>query len=317
MRRLFGGPALAMVLVACSSSPSTGDPPTSTAATTPLQVAIVNYELIAEMQNRFVVGLVLPDNRLVAYGSVQMRFTSLDENGQPAGGTSDVVRGTYLPLPGTEPGDANAAPQAIAPATVRGVYELEGARFLEAGAWAVEVAARIEGVGVAQGSATFEVLQEPGTPGIGERAPRSDNPVIGDPVPAGELDSRARDGGAIPDEALHRVSIAEAIERVRPAVVVFSTPVYCVSRFCGPVTDMVAELQQRFSDRAEFIHIEIWKDFEANVITETATEWLYRDGTLQEPWLFIIDERGRIAARWDNIFTAPEVEDGLTEVLGS
>jgi len=46
---------------------------------------------------------------------------------------------------------------------------------------------------------------------------------------------------------------------------VFATPVYCVSQFCGPVTDMVQDLSHRYDDRAVFIHVEIWEDYETPV----------------------------------------------------
>ena len=62
--------------------------------------------------------------------------------------------------------------------------------------------------------------------------------------------------------------------RVVTAVVVFATPVYCTSRFCGPVTDMVQELARAYSDRASFIHVEIWQDFEKKELTRAAAEWL-------------------------------------------
>jgi hypothetical protein len=89
---------------ACSAepSPSTGAS-ASPSGNLPVQVAIVNYELVANSPNRFMVGLVLPDNRMVAYGTVQMRFQGLDAAGQPTGQVSDVVTGTYLPVPGTTP----------------------------------------------------------------------------------------------------------------------------------------------------------------------------------------------------------------------
>ena len=77
------------------------------------------------------------------------------------------------------------------------------------------------------------------------------------------IDSRARGGEPIPDPELHTTSIADAIAAGHPALVVFSTPVYCVSRFCGPVTDLVAELAAEYGDRADFIHVEIYRDFEA------------------------------------------------------
>jgi hypothetical protein len=318
------GVGLTLILSACSGDTTTGsttdpsaDPTTSSGANLPVQVNLVNYELLANRSNRFMVGLILPDNRLVAYGTVQMRFQGVGADGQPVGTPSEAVLGTYLPVPGTKVGDYSADPQAISPATVRGVYELEGIDFGTAGTWVVQVAARVENHGVVQGSTTFEVLDAPKVPGIGEPAPASDNAVIGDDVPPDQIDSRAREGAGIPDPELHRVSIADAINEGRPTVVVFSTPVYCVSRFCGPVTDLVADLEEKYRDQAAFVHVEVWKDFEASIANDAASEWLLRDGDLNEPWLFMIDEDGTIASRWDNVFTETEMEEGLAELLAS
>lgn len=299
----------------CRSDPDGAADRSSPTGNLPVDVVVVNYEVVADEPSRFLVGLVLPDNRLVAFGTVQMRFAQLDASGQAAG-ASQVVRGTYLPLPGTEAGASGDEPRAIAPATVRGVYEIEGATFASAGPWTVEVAANVAGVGVVQGRADFEVLAEPGVPGVGQRAPRSDNPVIGDPAPASTLDSRARSVAQIPDRRLHERSIADGIAARRPVIAVFSTPVYCTSRFCGPVTDMVQAMERDYRGRATFVHVEIWEDFASSTATETAIEWLLQGDTLNEPWLFLIDDQGRIAARWDNIFVRPEVEDELDQLLG-
>jgi hypothetical protein len=171
---------LASLLSACSSE-APQDPPTPTISpNSPVQVIPVNYELIANESNRVLVGLVLPDNRSVAYGSVAMRFTQLDAAGQPVGQTSQVVQGTYLPVPGTDPGEPNADPRATSPATARGAYELERARFNVAGVGVVEVAARVQDVGTVQGSAQLNVLSSPQVPGVGQAAPRSRNAVIGE-----------------------------------------------------------------------------------------------------------------------------------------
>lgn len=311
--------ALSVVLSACSgtTTPSDADTPSaSSSPNAPVEVALVNYELVASTPNRFMVGLILPDNRMVAYGTVQMRFQALDASGQPTGSASEVVTGTYLAVPGTDPGDPESDPQAITPATARGVYELEGVRFGGPGRWVVQVAARVQEVGVVEGSATFDVLETPNVPGVGEPAPASDNAVIGDPgVEPVSIDSRAQDGAKIPDPELHRVSIADAIASKRPTVIVFSTPVFCVSRFCGPVTDMVASLEEKYRGRADFVHVEVWKDFQNNLANDAANEWLLRDGTLNEPWAFILDAEGTITERWDNLFTQPELEDGLRATL--
>jgi hypothetical protein len=63
------------------------------------------------------------------------------------------------------------------------------------------------------------------------------------------IDSRARTQAEIPDPELHQTTIAQAIADRRPLVVVFSTPVYCVSQFCGPIADLIAELAPRYPRR--------------------------------------------------------------------
>jgi hypothetical protein len=90
---------------------------------------------------------------------------------------------------------------------------------------------------------------------------------------------------------------------------VFSTPVYCVSRFCGPVTDLVADLAVTYGDRADFIHIEIYRDFQAGQVNQAARDWLMPpSGDLREPWTFLIGADGRIAGSWDTVVARSEIE---------
>ena len=46
----------------------------------------------------------------------------------------------------------------------------------------------------------------------------------------------------------------------RPVALLFSTPQFCVSRVCGPVTDVAVELQHEFGNRITFIHEEVYVD---------------------------------------------------------
>jgi hypothetical protein len=305
------GLALASMIAGCTSEPEQGPSSSPTTSRPAVEVVVANYEIVAETSNRFIAGLITRDGRTVAYGTVQMRFA------QDTGGSldaTDPVVAEYLPVPGTEPGPTNADPQAISPSHARGVYVVHGVRFLEAGQYVVEVAARVEGVGVVQGSTRFDVLAEPGVPGIGEPAPRTQNHVIGEPgVPPIAIDSRAADG-KIPDANLHRTTIAGAISSGRPALVVFSTPVFCVSRFCGPVTDVVQDLARTYRREAEFIHVEVWRDFQDNTVNEAAADWLLQGANLNEPWAFLIGADGTITARWDNLFTSEELRSELEEL---
>jgi hypothetical protein len=152
-------------------------------------------------------------------------------------------------------------------------------------------------------------------PAPGEEAPRTENLTVHSKgVPEAAVDSRAATEGDIPDPELHDTTIADAIRRGRPLVAVFATPVYCVSRFCGPVTDLVAELAADYSDRAEFVHVEIWKDFQGQVINRAAADWLLHENTLEEPFVFLIGADGRIVARWDNVATRQEIEPYLQDL---
>jgi hypothetical protein len=98
--------------------------------------------------------------------------------------------------------------------------------------------------------------------------------------------------------------------------VVFATPVYCVSKFCGPITDMVEGLEKRYGDRADFIHVEIWNNFQRQAINKAAADWLYREGgdELLEPWVFLIGADGVIVERWDNVATEEEIEPLLRDL---
>lgn len=307
-KALVAGSVLLSLASACTSDDQ--DEASLSSSRRPVQVVVANYEIVAKTSNRFVAGLLTEDGRTVAYGSVQMRFAQ--DTGGPLEPTSPVTA-EYLPVPGTEAG-TSGGPRAIRPTRARGAYVVHGVRFLEPGTYVVEVAARVEGVGVVQGSTRFDVLAEPGVPGVGEPAPRTRNHVLGDPgVAAVAIDSRAADG-KIPDEGLHRTTIADAIASDRPALVVFSTPVYCVSRFCGPVTDVVEDLSREYARDVAFIHVEVWRDFQANTVNEAAADWLLQGSTLNEPWAFLIGADGTITERWDNLFTEQELRASLEEL---
>ena len=60
-----------------------------------------------------------------------------------------------------------------------------------------------------------------------------------------------------------------------------------------------------------FIHVEIWNDFQKSVVNEAAADWLYRDGDLTEPWLYLIGADGVIADRWGPLFDPDEVAAAL------
>jgi len=277
-----------------------------------LVAQVASYELIAGESNRLIVGLLTEENRLLAGGGVEFRFFFLGE-GEASGRepVGESVPASFLPLPGQEGTTSPDRPTIVSPAEARGVYRAEGVTFDQAGFFEVEVRADLGAGDVRTATAAFEVVEEPAYPAPGDRAPRTENLTIGSEAPPEAVDSRAGLEGEVPDRELHRTTIAEAIRQGRPALVVFATPVYCVSQFCGPVTDMVAGLAQDHREAAEFIHVEIWRDFQEQTINRAAAEWLLRKDDLTEPWVFLIGPDGRILARWDNVATREEIEPWL------
>lgn len=276
-----------------------------------LVAQVASYELVAEDENRLIVGLLTQENRVVVGGEVDFRFIFLGDEATQASESAGAARAFFLPIPGQEGATFPDRPTIVSPADARGVYGAEPVTFARPGFYRVEVRADLGGGDVRTATSTFEVVAEPAYPAPGDDAPSTRNLTIGSDAPPEAIDSRAGVEGKVPDPELHRTTIAEAIQEGRPALVVFSTPVYCISQFCGPITEMISGLAADHRGVAEFIHIEIWRNFEKHTINRAAAEWLLREGDLTEPWVFLIGADGRILARWDNVVTREEVEPWL------
>lgn len=279
-----------------------------------LNVAVASYDLVANRDNRFIAGLLTFDNNFVSYGTVQMRFSYLG-NGQqeqePRFFEEDTA--SFLQVPGE--GEANPPDvPTVGPASQgRGVYAVE-VNFDQPGFWQVEVTAKTKD-GELTGTSAFGVDATNSVPAPGDKALDTDSLTVQSNAPASAIDSRATTVDDIPDAALHQLSIAQALQQAKPLVIVFSTPVFCVSQFCGPVTEMVADMQKLYGDKANFIHIEIWGDFQKEQINQAARDWLFRNDNLQEPWVFLIDKDGVIVNRWANVVTQDEVQSALDALL--
>ena len=305
--------ALALLAAGCSKS----DSPVVRSPTTPsttFSVEVASSDLYIGAPQRVQLGLFQSSGqgvKLVTFGTVEFRFSPLGQTASSAP-PGPALNATYLPAPGTPVGDA---PTLSDPNTARGVYQVEGVTFDHAGVWKVDVTADVAGVGSLALSADFAVATKPALPAPGQLALKTANLTLSSKgVPQSAIDSRALDGAPIPDPDLHRWTIADALAQHRPILVVFSTPTYCVSRFCGPSTDGVEQLATRYAKKAVFIHVEIWRDFNKHQINKGAADWLYRNGNLTEPWLFLIGARGRILDRWSPLFDMGEVAADLAKL---
>jgi len=305
--------ALGVLAVACSSDD--GEPPRPSGPTgnsSGMVAVAASTDLYRGDPQRLAFGLIMPDNTLVSFGTVDVAFTLVGnaaESAAPEPGPTATA--TFVPTFGMP--DDSSGPVVTSPAEGRGVYQATDVVFDTAGFWVAEVTADIQGLGPQTAQATFAVLEHPELPAPGDDAPRTENLTVDSKgVPLAAIDSRAANKGSFPDPELHTWTIARAIQEGRPALIVFATPVFCISRFCGPVTEMVEELAHRYDDRAVFIHVEIWEDHDTQVLNQAAIDWLQTpNGDLTEPWLFLIGADGRIVDRWSSMWSEAEIEAEL------
>ncbi len=289
-----------------------------------LVAAVASYDVVANRPGRFMVGHYTADqSQTLAYGTVSFVFTYRGDGETDSRAQIDLgpVEAVFLPIPGQEldPAIVTAPPELVAGSVATGVYAVQDATFDSAGFWEVAVTAEIDGTTLSTTGA-FEVLATSDVPAVGEAAPRTRQPLAGDSsVDAKAIDSRAGGEIPIPDLELHDITVADAIAAGHPAMIVVSTPTFCVSRVCGPITDSVHDLALQYGDQMEFIHLEVWEDFEANQLNPSAAEWIAPTPETQggEPWVFVVDADGIIVRRFDNVASEDDLLAAVENVLGT
>lgn len=309
-----------MILVACGGSdPGTTDPSANPSGqpsgTAEYVVAPASFDLAVGEDQRFLAGVYTSDRQLLIGGEVPMSFFYLGEEGASQELVAETT-GTFLPVPGEEPEGDMSTPHLAESTTVTGVYQTE-VGFDRAGLWGVGVVVDL-GDGPQTATATFEVAEEHAIVDVGDDAPRVQNDLVGGDADPAAIDSRAGvgDGGEVPDPQLHDLTVADAVAAGRPTVVVIATPVYCVSRFCGPIVETIEQMHDEYADVADFIHIEVWKSFDDNELNEAAATWIQTEQGGAEPWVFLIGADGKIAARWDNVLDEAELREMLDTLQG-
>lgn len=125
----------------------------------------------------------------------------------------------------------------------------------------------------------------------------------------------------VPPDSMHSVDLVDALRRHRPTVLLFATPALCQSRVCGPVTDVAEQVKSEYGDRADFIHMEIYQDNDVSKgVRPQVAQWglCSRRGKsllCNEPFLFTIDKRGRVAAQLQGAFSVSELQDAVRRAL--
>jgi hypothetical protein len=115
----------------------------------------------------------------------------------------------------------------------------------------------------------------------------------------------------IPAESMQSVPFSQVLGK-RPVALLFSTPQFCVSRVCGPVTDIAVQLQHQFGNRITFIHQEVYVGNQPKLGLRPQLEAFH---LRTEPWLFIVNRRGVITSRLEGAFGRNEVATAIQAAL--
>ncbi len=157
-----------------------------------------------------------------------------------------------------------------------------------------------------------------GSPGEIAVARSSPIPAVGQRPPAIPTDTVASVGGNLsllttrtPPESMHSVALNQVLGK-RPVALLFSTPQFCTSRVCGPVTDVTVALQHQFGNRIAFIHQEVFADNQPSTGLRAQMKAFHLQ---TEPWLFAINRRGIIVARLEGAFGTTELAAALRAAL--
>lgn len=296
---------LALVLTACAGGPAGPSASGSVPADWPRQGAqeLVPIPVASELvigSNRFLLALVDPANEPLAAPDrpVELRFFDFAADAdQPA----ITVAGTYLPTIPELPG--------LYRATVD---------FPRAGEWGLEVVATEADGSQRAGRVVFGVLEEGSTPAIGEYAPATVTPT-GDDPPSIAAISTDDD----PVTSFYTTSVDRALDAGIPFLLIFATPAFCKTAVCGPALDIVKSVAPEYGDEMTFIHVE---PYELEMVdgalrpvvvddqfvpVEPVAEW----GLLTEPYIFVVNDMGRVSAKFEGVAGADEIRAALDDVL--
>jgi hypothetical protein len=194
------------------------------------------------------------------------------------------------------------------PNSARGVYVAD-VPFKKDGKYAMLAVAKLDGRLVATPPIGVQVGgKKVVPPGVGQKAP-----VIHTLTPADVAGNVAKIDTRIPAApSLLKDDFADVVGK-KPVVITFATPQLCQSRVCGPVVDVVDEVQAKVGDKVSFIHQEVYQD---NEINKGLRPQLQAYKLQTEPWTFVIDKNGVVSTRFEGAFSPGELERAVAKVDG-
>jgi hypothetical protein len=282
---------LVLILAACGSGdtePTAESQPTETVAAVPsgvtdLQVAVATNDLAVGTPR---IPFILYDGpeQVADAQSVQITAFDLSLATQQAGWTGPAASYSDYAVP----------------------YWVVYPEVAAAGNWGLLAEVTLADGTVVQAPFTVQIVEQSASPAIGSPAPASENRTLETEPDIAKLTS-----GSDPEPGLYQMTVAEALASGRPTVVTLATPAFCQTQICAPVVDSVEAVYDEYKEQVNFIHLEIYKDFQALETADEVAEW----GLQSEPWTFVIDTNGNITARFGGPISPRELTEALVALV--
>jgi hypothetical protein len=270
---------------------------------TNVQPVLLAREFVAGSESRFILGLLDSANDFLRDAAVRLRFYRIGADGR-TGTLVFEAPARYLEMD-VEGAHTHDGSEGELLTEERVPFYVADVPFDTAGRWGAEVASTPPGQSEFKSQLAFDVLADPQTPADGTTPPASQNDTAATNPDTESLCSRN------PICGLHDLVIGDVLGRGRPLVVQFSTPAFCETRFCGPVLEALLTQVPAYRDRIDFIHIEVYQDFQLQRYRPAVQEW----GLQGEPYTFFVGADGAVRGRFEAIFTIEELRDQLDGLL--
>ena len=175
-----------------------------------------------------------------------------------------------------------------------------------AGRWGLGVVVTRADNSQTSGQFTIEALADPSAPQIGEAPPASHNRTVSTEPDLAKLTS-----DTAPEPALYQLTVADALESGK-----VTRSDLCHARVLhqpvvSPVVNSVKAVHKTHGDKANFIHIEVYKTFNPLVYADEMEEWRLQG----EPWTYIIGANGNVAALFGGPVSARELDQALAPLV--
>jgi hypothetical protein len=274
-----------MALAACSPAAQTGEATES--AVSPLQIILTSADFAVGEPR---ISFALFDGAEAASGVTGIRISAV-ELGEDLSATDQLPTWT---------GEATGYIDYEIP------YWVFYPRIDSPGYWGMVAEIDREDGSTVRADFLVEVQPASAAPAVGAAAPASINRTL-----ATEPDIALLSSANDPDPAFHQLTVADAVATGRPTVVGFLTPAFCQTKWCAPVLDSLAAARAETGDAVNFIHIEVYDDFQELTVVKEMAEW----GLATEPWVFVLDGDGRVVARFSGPLSPEELLTALRPLL--